>query len=377
MHCTSLKDSNYAFEFAWPDFPLPLQEAVGARLGDMLFAGLGSAGQAWFALDTGAPSKAWQRRAKFPFAARKGAVAAAANGKIYVFGGCGRSSEDQSLRQFDSICCYDPQSDSWTELPVRLPVGMLGAAVAVAAAPAALGASIFMFGGYNKPQFDQFFHEYEAAPQAHQPAILYAFMNRKIADFAWNDHVWKFDARTHAWRDLGQVPHAPTCGSSTIVDGADVWLASGEIKPGLRTATVKHVSIRNGELLWRAEKDLPAADQPQEGIAAAFSGKCGRVKILAGGTNFIGARRNYQSGKKFAHHGLAKRWRDEIYVLRDEAWELAGRLPQGRATGLAFEVEQGLLLVGGDTQNGDPCLETWLLSYSESTGITISSSKLQ
>ena len=370
LHRTSVKEDRHALEFAWPDFPVALTDGVGLRLGDMLFAGLGSAGQAWFALDCMATPKSWQRRAAFPFAVRKGAVAAAANGNIYVFGGSGRSSDAQSLRQFDSVARYDPQTDCWSELPTRLPVGMLGASAA------AIGASIYIFGGYNKAQFDQFFREYEAAAETQQPGILHAFMDRTAKDFAWNDHVWEFDTRDFSWHDRGAVPHAPNCGSGIIADGAEILLANGEIKPGLRSASVKHASIHNGELLWRPEKYLPAPNQPQEGIAAAFSGKCGIVKIVAGGTNFIGARSNYQSGIKYAHQGLNKLWRDEIYMLRNEVWEFAGRLPQGRATGLAFEVEQGLLLVGGDTQNGQPCLETWLLSYKESTGITTSSNKL-
>lgn len=367
----SVEESRPARAFAWPDFPLVLTEAVGVRLGDSIFAGLGSAGQAWFALDTAVAAPRWQPRAAFPFAAHKGAVAAAANGKVYVFGGCGRPAPGQSLRQFDSIACYDPQADRWSELPARLPVGMLGACAAT------IGASIYLFGGYNKPQFDRFFQAYETSARESQAGILHAFMDRKAEEFAWNDRVWEFDTHAQRWRDLGRVPHAPHCGSGIIVDGADVLLASGEIKPGLRSAGVRHASIRSGEVLWRAETALPATDRPQEGIAAAFSGKCGIVKILAGGTNFVGARAQYQSGKNYAHEGLNKRWRDEVYVFRSHVWEFAGRLPQGRANGLAFEVEQGLLLVGGDTQDGQPCPGTWLLSYEESTGLTISSNKLK
>jgi N-acetylneuraminate epimerase len=371
LDCTSVKEERAACDTGWPDFPVALKEAVGLRLGNTLFAGLGSAGQAWFALDIMATSKAWQLRAAFPFEARNGAVAAAADGKIYVFGGSGRSAQEPRLHQFDSICCYDPHTDGWTELRARLPIGMLGASAA------AIGSSIYIFGGYNKPQFDQLFREYEAATPEQQGAILHAFMDRRAEDFAWNDHVWEFDTREHSWHDRGPAPHAATCGSAVIANGAQLWLASGEVKPGLRTASVKHASIENGAVHWQAENNLPAQDGPQEGIAAAFAGKCGIVKILAGGTNFIGARHSYQTGKMYAHQGLNKRWRAEIYLLKNEMWECAGYLPQGRASGLAFEIEQGLLLIGGDTQNGQPCLETWLLSYEESTGITISSNKLK
>jgi len=356
---------------AWPDFPLVLKEAVGVRVGQMLFAGLGSAGRGWFALDLSAEVKAWQIRALFPFSARNGAVAAAANGKIYVFGGSGRLTERHSLHQFDSIACYDPQTDSWSELAARLPVGMLGASAAT------VGCSIYIFGGYSKPQFDQLFRACAEADPAQQSDILHAFMDRRVEEFGWNDHVWKFDTRDESWHDLAKVAYPPNCGSGIVVDDAEIWLVSGEVKPGLRTAAIRHVSVDDGQLLWHAEQELPALQQIQEGVAAAFAGKCGGVKLLAGGCNFVGAREHYQAGKKYAHQGLSKLWRDEIYVLRNGKWELAGRLPQGRANGLAFEVGQDLLLVGGDMQNGQPCLETWLLSYRDSSGIIISGSKLK
>lgn len=369
---TSVAETSQASEIVWPDFPVALKEAVGVRLGNRLFAGLGTAGAAWFALDVTAKTKVWQPRAEFPFPARNGAAAAAAaDGKIYVFGGAGRSTSEPCLHQFDSIACYDPVNDFWTELSVPLPVGMLGASAG------SVGSSIYLFGGYNKPQLDQFFQDYEGASQEQQPSILHAYMDRMAGDFAWNDHIWEFNTLDHSWRDLGQVPHAPNCGSGIIVDGSEILLASGEIKPGLRSISVKHASIQNGDVIWRAERNLPTLDRPQEGIAASFSGKCGKVRMLAGGTNFEGARQHYDSGKKYAHQGLHKLWRDEIYVLRNELWELAGRLPYGRATGLTFEIEDGLLLVGGDTQNGESSLPTWLLSYNESSGITIHSNKLR
>ncbi|MCA1855225.1 YjhT family mutarotase [Massilia oculi] len=373
LHCTPVQESHQRPRFAWPDFPVALKEATGARVDNVLFAGLGSAGQAWFSLDTardtGAPAS-WRRRADFPFAARSGAAAAAAGDMIYVFGGCGRPAPGQSLQQFDSIACYDPGCDSWTELPARLPVGMLGACAA------AIGSSIYLFGGYDKPQFDRFFQEYEAAAEERRPGLQHAFMARSVDDFAWNDRVWEFDTVRQAWHDRGPTGHAPTCGTGIIVNGRALTLACGEIKPGLRTPKTSQVSIHASRLDWQAMDALPAGEQPQEGIASAFAGKCVRVKILAGGTHFPGARRAYESGELYAHKGLRKLWRDEIYISRRDVWELAGHLPQGRASGLSFEVEQGLLLVGGDTQDGTPCLETWLLSYNESTGITISSNKL-
>ncbi|WP_211455257.1 YjhT family mutarotase [Collimonas antrihumi] len=357
-------DLNIENETAWPAFPVTLREAVGAQVGGVLYAGLGTAAHAWYALDTQGEPKSWRRLADFPADAPSGAASAVANGKIYVFGGAGRANPSSSLEQFDVVHCYDPLSDSWAKLPTRLPVGMLGAS-----AICVDGVRILVFGGYNKPQFDCFFAKYDSLGALQQKRALREFMDRPVLDYEWNINVWQFDVTNIEWRNLGGVPHLPNCGSGVILHQGQIYLLSGEIKPGLRSRSVKRASISDRGLKWCDEKNLPSPDGvvPQEGVAGGFAGRWGEYLVLAGGTNFPGARRRYDAMEYYAHQGLSKTWRDELYVFRDDVWMMVGRLPAARAHGLSFQVAQGLLLVGGDTQDGIPCMESMLLPHNSAT----------
>ncbi len=343
---------------AWPDFPLPLSEGVGAQVGSMLYAGLGTAGLAWYGLDAALPNATWRRLADFPQRALSGAVAAAVNGRVYVFGGIS-AGDDGLTRQRDAIYCYEPESDRWQQLPGHLPVGLLGAS-----ALAVDSNTIWFFGGYNKPQFDDFHRAYESASPVEAEQINRAYMSRTIGEFRWNDHVWAYQVDRGEWLDLGGVPHWPNCKSGLISTPDSLFLVGGEVKPGLRALTVKQARRDHGSPFWLPEQDLPAIDAAgaQEGIAGAFTGLVGGIPVAAGGTHFPGAWRQYEEGQLFAHAGLRKTWRTEIYAEQQGTWRCVGQLPQARANGLAFQVGEGLLLVGGDTQDGQPCQNTLLLT---------------
>eukprot|EP01035_Chromulina_nebulosa_P030044 gene30043-39902_t len=71
----------------YPDLPQPLKHGAGARVAGTVYAGLGSAGSAWFGLSLAAPSPTWVARAPFPGTPREQAVAVASAGAVYVFGG--------------------------------------------------------------------------------------------------------------------------------------------------------------------------------------------------------------------------------------------------------------------------------------------------
>ena len=344
----------------WPSFPMILREAVGAQVGTVLYAGLGTVGNAWFGLDTQLMPKSWQRLADFPAAVPCGAVSAVVDGKIYVFGGAGRINASASLAQFDVVHCYNPLSDIWTCLSTHLPIGLLGAS-----AMCVDDRHILFFGGYNATQFNAFFARYTALAPSQQSQALEVFMARPVQDYAWNGSVWQLNVLTLAWKNLGAVDHSPNCGSSVIQHQGNIYLLSGEVKPGLRSDSVKRAIFADGRVKWLDEAHLPLISEiaPQEGVAAAFSGCWGEYPMLAGGTNFPGARRRYDAGKFYAHSDLLKTWRNEIYVFRDDVWIMVGRLPVARAHGLSFQVAAGLLFVGGDTQDGVPCLDTLFLAH--------------
>lgn len=346
------------FDHAWPAFPVPLREAAGAMVDGVLYAGLGSAGSAWYKLDTAHRAAGWQRLADFPGTAPSGAACAASDKGIFVLGGC-ISAASLSPRQSDAVWRYDTASNVWQELKLQLPLGLLGAS-----ALAQADGSIMLFGGYHRRQFDQFCQAHAAAAENERAQLLRTYMARPVAAFEWNRRMWRFDPLDLSLHDMGLLPFPGTCGAVAMTAGAASIIASGEIKPGLRTALAWHA--RPDGSGWDAAA-LPQAQAgvPQEGVAAAFGGLCNGMPVLAGGTNFPGASANYAQQRLHAHAGLAKTWRRELYYFDGLQWRKLGLLPAPRAHGLSFQVGKSLLLVGGDTDSGSATLETLSITLSD------------
>jgi len=338
-----------------PALPVACVDGVGGLLGRSLYIGLGSAGASWYALDLDAMDAGWQRRADLPAPPPSCAAAATVGGKLYVFGGFGRSSATATTAQFDTAYCYDPLLDRWDQLPSRLPVGLTGAA-AIQAGPKHL---IFL-GGYNRRQFDEFHRELERSTPAEAEWLNRVYMNRAVDRYEWNADLWCYDISEDGWTRLGSVPHWPNCKSAVVLRGQDLHLFGGEVKPGLRAMTAKHGLVHDGGIDWCAEQAMPCGD----GLAGSFAGALDSAVIAAGGTNFPGSWARYRQGSHFAHQGLGKTWHDGVYMLDIDVWRAVGQLPHPRANGLGVVVGEQLFIVGGDTQDGRPCLETWRLTLS-------------
>ena len=349
------------FDTSWPAFPVPLREAAGAALGGQLYAGLGSAGTAWYRLVTAHRAAGWQRMADFPGTAPAGAACAASGPYLFIFGGA-ITPAGRGARQSGAVWRYDSVANSWQPLDLPLPLGLLGAS-----ALAQADGSIVLFGGYHRAQFDDFCQAHAAASEAERPQLLRAYMARPVAAFGWNRHQWRFDPRQGTLHDEGALPFAGTCGAVAIDANGAAILASGEIKPGLRTPLAWHAR-RDGSGWDRHALPDTAAGVPQEGVAAAFGGRCGGIPVIAGGTHFIGASANYAQEQWHAHAGLAKTWRRELYGFDGSQWRGLGLLPAARAHGLSFQVGNSLLLVGGDTDAGAAILETLAITLSNGPG---------
>ena len=65
------------------------------------------------------------------------------------------------------------------------------------------------------------------------------YLSQPPAAFRWNRHLLAYDAKLDVWEDLGELPFAPRCGAAmAVLPGGILVIATGEIKPGLRTPDV-------------------------------------------------------------------------------------------------------------------------------------------
>ena len=371
LSCALLLGAAFAFSAQaadtaprWPDFPAPIKNGAGARIGATVYAGLGSAGKAWYALDTGKPGAPWVALAPFPDAARDAASAVAINGLVYIFGGSGKNApDDKALTVFDTAYVYDPAANSWRQLPTRAPLGIFTASVV-----SVDQRNIVFFGGVNKAIFDGYFQDYAvgAADNKERQAVVAGhYFDQRPQDYLWTAQVMSYNPQTNQWRNLGTDPQLPTVGAGVAVHGQLVTMVNGEIKPGLRSPNVKEVSIDGDKLTWKQGGKLPAPPGAarQEGVAGSFAGYSNNVLLVAGGANFPGAWQQFDAGQNYAHKGLKKTWRDDIYARRDGKWWHAGKLPAGMGYGTGIQLDDGVLLIGGELDGGAASKDVFLLQW--------------
>lgn len=351
---------------SWPDLPIGIKNGIAARVGSTAYVGLGSAGSDLYSLNLDNPELGWVRRAAFAGPATNGAAAAAVGKTIYVFGGNGKATEDAiSPIIFDTVFAYDTDCDAWSRIDTQTPVGVSGAkAVALS------DGRIAIFGGYNKDLFDKFHTDVAAIDKDINPdgfrRYAEAYLSMEPKDYRWNNKVLSYDAAANDWQTLGETPYLPNCDPAIVGHGDDTFLViSGEIKPGLRTPDVKLVKIEKEAVVWQSSAGLPkpAADSRQEGVAGAFACEATGARLVAGGTNFKGAGANSEAGKWFAHDGLKKCWRDEIYLFDGSQWNEVGKLPIGLAYGASIGTPQGMLVVGGEDSDGMARADVFLVHW--------------
>lgn len=335
--------------FRLETLPQALKHGVGALHGESLYFGLGSAGRAWWRVESGSGQDGARRMADFPGPLREQAIAATVGPHIYVFGGTGIAKAGSPTSALTDIYRYDGDGDTWSKLPVDSPRALLGAAALVA------GDRVVFVGGICKAVFDGFFAEQAlAADEAQRQRLTHAYLGADIASYKFSSEVCAFSPTENTWRELGRVPGAPVVGAALASCGNTLALIGGELKPGLRSRTNWQAHLGEEALTWQAMPELPPgpSEALQEGLAGAFAGYSHGVLLLAGGSNFPGAQTRFAAGHHYAHEGLCKTWRDDIWACVNGVWQWAGRLPQGRAHGLCLGDGKQLLMLGGEATAG-------------------------
>jgi N-acetylneuraminate epimerase len=357
----------------WPAYPQAAKFMTAVRIGEAVYAGLGSAGASWQRLDLRRPEAGWRPMADYPGGLRESASAVAVGDQVLVFGGQGRRSPaDAFHRVDDSVWGYDPQTDAWTRLAIRAPMGLLASAVHVPDER-----SVLFFGGVNTTVFDghnQACHE--ASERADTAALAQRqadFMGLRPQDYLFSREVIALDVPTGIWRQVGTFPGTPVIGAGLLALGRELCLVGGEIKPGLRhppvTVATLHGDAQAGWRLAWSSQPLPPPPwaEVQDGLAGAHAGHSHGVPIVAGGANFPGSRQQFEQGRMWAHRELRKIWHPDIYARVDGRWQWAGKLVRGRGYGAQVQLDDSLLLIGGETQDGHACADLTELRWCPET----------
>ncbi len=239
-----------------PDMPAPLINACGVVIKDIAYIAGGITTPAgitekiFWSLNLSAPDEGWKELPDIPGPSRMLATAAAADGKVYVFGGVELVSQpgDSLLkRNYLSDCWeYSPATKNWKR------IADLPHPVAAAPTPAynAGQSHVMLFGG-------------DDGKNAGDVAVL------KDNHPGFSSDILAYNTITDTWSVIGQIPvdkkedaaeaphnsvYAPVT-TPLVVWNNNVILAGGEVRPAVRTnkvlvATPRQPEGRFGWLDW-------------------------------------------------------------------------------------------------------------------------------
>ncbi|GGM95809.1 sodium:solute symporter [Dyadobacter beijingensis] len=237
-----------------PELPVPLANAGAAAIGNVVYVAGGESGgkpsSGFFALDLSRNPAQWQTLPALPEALSHAVVVAQGNGKsphVYVMGG--RSAQATGISNLHgSNYCYDPAERQWK---TKAPIGDGTHTTALSAGTGVpSGASYILLIGGDKGHV---FHQIEtlnariaeeadpdakARLQAEKVALL-------TAHKGFSKDVYLYNTITDVWARIGGLPGAGQVTTTAVKAGEDIFIPSGEIRPGVRTPAVTRGVVRN------------------------------------------------------------------------------------------------------------------------------------
>lgn len=234
-----------------PPLPFPLTNATAAAIGSTVYVAGGEnadrVSDAFLSIDLSAPNPSWKPLAAIPKALSHSVMVAQSDGsktKLYLIGGRART-----VTGISELCSqawsYDPAGNQWSPItPIHDNNGVthLSAATAVAT-----GASYILVTGGDKGNI---FRNIETlnAQIAHSEGDELARLKAAKLDIlqnhpGFNTDLLLYNTVTDTWTVAGQLPYSPPVTATAVKWNGDIYIPSGEIRPGTRTADVLKGSI--------------------------------------------------------------------------------------------------------------------------------------
>ncbi|SFF59080.1 cyclically-permuted mutarotase family protein [Salegentibacter agarivorans] len=249
-----------------PDLPEPLANMQATNIGDEVFVVGGQeengskASNKFFSFK----NNEWQRLEDLPGPGRiQPVVVSQNNGKancVYVFSGTHFNPDANDPNQFlTDVYEYNPLQKKWrqkADIPTNTTPGLSGGYIGAAPAVKLGDAHIIIFGGAGGE--NQLWNQrlelqnelvsvsesnYSEAEARHKSDSLKKLIANNFQNTSFSSTIWAYHAITDTWSQRGEIP-----GKSPVVTDAEFWndeifIAGGEISPGVRTPAVHKISV--------------------------------------------------------------------------------------------------------------------------------------
>lgn len=230
-----------------PPLPLALTNTTVANIGKTIYVVGGEDGQRavnnFFSLNLSDSLPQWKELPSLPIAASHAVAIAQSNGKnecIYVIGGRTKSVSGISDLH-NTVFCYDSEKNNWKQVS-NISDGKQTTNMSAATAVAFGETQILLMGGDKGTVFHRIETYNVNIAAAKTPEEKKRLESEKIA--LLNQHpgfsrdVLVYNTIKDCWTKIGEVPGFAPVTTTAVKWNGEIFIPSGEIKPGRRTPKI-------------------------------------------------------------------------------------------------------------------------------------------
>jgi N-acetylneuraminic acid mutarotase len=227
--------------------PVELANMAVANIGKTIYVAGGEDGHkalnTFFQLDMSVSFPEWKRLPDLPVAMSHSVAVAQSNGKnqcVYVIGGRAKASSGLS-DLYNTVFCFDPANNSWKQLS-NISDGKKTTSISAATAVAFGETCILLIGGDKGTVFHQIETFTTNIAMAQTEDEKQRLQTEKIQ--LLNNHpgfskdVLAYNTLKDCWTKIGELPGFGPVTTTAVKWNDDIFIPSGEIKPGRRTPEV-------------------------------------------------------------------------------------------------------------------------------------------
>lgn len=211
------------------ELPFKIQNGVAGYANGALYIGLGNqngkSSADFYKFDL--TSKNLTKLASFTGDLREQSVSQVLNNKLYVFGGGTNTALTDGY-------VYDIQKNTWNKV-ANVEVDNKVISVYGGNSIKLNEDEMLVIGGFNKEVYDWAVSNLGSLKDQELADFKAKYFGADVADFKWNNQILVYNAKTNAWRSIGQIPFNAPCGEGLVYSGDNIISINGEVKPGVRS----------------------------------------------------------------------------------------------------------------------------------------------
>lgn len=223
---------------AGPELPVAMSYHTGALIGDTIYV---ASKDRFLSLDLNKLKAGWKEMPKWPGGNRQAAESAVVDGEFFLFSG--RTKEDGKWIIYKDSFKFNPKTNKWSELKGLSEPMMAGAAYTTPGDD-----SILLLGGADGVRFLEQ-QKYESLRNSFKKGTDQWEKNNDIITWLFDHHngfesrIMAYSPSKDSWTQAGWYPGEPVATFPPVVWGENIFVVSGEIRPGVRTPRVWRASV--------------------------------------------------------------------------------------------------------------------------------------